>query len=326
MQCTSKVKAWLVLGVIVVCALVGCQTAVIREQSQGTLYTFKSDGHGFDTKNYFYDTGKEVVVFDAQFTAAYAQQSIDFIRTKTKSPITHVVVTHPNPDKFNGITVFQKLGAKVIASKKTAAAMAGVHAYKKYYFVKVAKSFTDATYPTLGTVDVTFEKEYKLSLGTGEVLRLTELGTAGVSSNQTVAYIPSIKSYIVGDLVHHKAHAWLEGGIVNGKPVPTLKQWRATLDALLALEGANESLVYGGRGEKAPLGQAVQAQKTYLRKAESIVKEYVGGLQDKSVLQGEKAAAHYKALQTQFEAAFPDYALGYMIQYGVYGLVGAYQD
>ena len=72
-----------------------------------SLFTFTSDAAGFDTHSFWLDTGREVVVFDAQFTAARAEKLIAEIRSKTSHPIRFVVVTHPNPDKFNGAAAFQ---------------------------------------------------------------------------------------------------------------------------------------------------------------------------------------------------------------------------
>ena len=87
---------------------------------RGKIYTFESDANGFNTRTYFYDTGDEVIAFDAQFTPALAEKSIEFLRSETNSPVTQVVITHPSPDKFNGMSAFQKLGARVVASKRTA--------------------------------------------------------------------------------------------------------------------------------------------------------------------------------------------------------------
>ena len=66
---------------------------------------------------------------------------------------------------------------------------------------------------------------------------------------------------IVGDLVHSNNHAWLEGGIVNGKPVPTIEGWKADL-AEIAKLGTGK--VYGGRGDFLPVAEAV-AQQTASR-------------------------------------------------------------
>jgi glyoxylase-like metal-dependent hydrolase (beta-lactamase superfamily II) len=289
-----------------------------QQEQSGSIGTFTSDAAGFDTHSFYYDTGKEVVVFDAQFTPDLAKKLIAEIRSKTASPITHVVITHPNPDKFNGAPEFQKIGAKIVASKATAAAIPDVHAYKKYYFVNVAKMFTEATYPAQATVDVTFEGHLTLPLQAGTV-ELKELSTSGVSSTQTVAWVPSQKALFVGDLVHHDAHAWLEGGIVKGKATPDLSGWKKDLNELLAYQGAT---VFGGRGESAPVSDAVSAQIAYLDGMQKLVTDYVAGLGDaKSELSGDKAEGHYKKITDLAAAKFPEYKLSYMVQYGVYGLV-----
>jgi hypothetical protein len=44
----------------------------------------------------------------------------------------------------------------------------------------------------------------------------------------------------------------------------------------------------------------------------------VSGL-SKSELQGDKAGKHWEAIAKLAAQAFPDYALPYMVQYGVYG-------
>lgn len=288
------------------------------------LGVFTSDSAGFDTHSYYLDTGREVVVFDAQFTEPLAEQLIARIRKETASPIRYVVVTHPNPDKFNGAGAFQRIGAKVVSSQATAQAIPTVHAYKKYYFTQVAKSFTDATYPPEAHVDQTFTGALDLPLEGGARVELRELKNAGVSTTQTVAYVPASRSLVVGDLVHHGVHAWLEGGIVGGQPRPDLASWQRALTELAQYPDAT---VYGGRGGAAPVAQAVRDQAAYLTKLEAIVTQYVADL----AAQGKKAeladpalsGAHYDAIMKKAQEAFPGYGLAYMIQYGVYGLVNA---
>jgi glyoxylase-like metal-dependent hydrolase (beta-lactamase superfamily II) len=298
----------------------------LQAESVGKLYEFETDGNGFNTKNYFYDTGKEVIAFDTQFTNGYADQSIKFIQSKTKNPIKYLVITHPNPDKFNAISSFKKLGAKVIASKATAESMKGVYEYKKYYWTKIAKAFTDKTYPRLGKIDITFDKEYNFQLKSKEKITLTELGSSAISSNQTVAFIDSIQAFIVGDLIHHNAHAWLEGGIVNGKPNPNIKSWINTLESLKKLGNSSKKItVYGGRGDSASLVDAVEQQIKYLKEAEDIVDDYIDDLGDKKseLSDATKAQVHYGEIQKLIVKEFPKYKLDYMIGYGIYGLVNS---
>jgi glyoxylase-like metal-dependent hydrolase (beta-lactamase superfamily II) len=290
----------------------------------GTLYTYDSGEAGFFTKTYFYDTGSEVVAFDAQFTPQLAEAAIASLREQTDNPITSLVITHPNPDKFNGAPAFQQEGAQVIASEATEAAIPGVHEYKKAAFVGMGM-FTEETYPEQATVDETFTGTHTIELSGGKAVELSELSQPGVSSTQTVAFIPELNALIVGDLVHHKLHAWLEGGIVNGQATPTIDDWIADLQELeTTFAGEPEPTVYGGRGEPAPLSVAVADQIAYLQKADQIVTDYVAGLGDKtSELSSDKAGEHYAAIQAELEKAFPDYAFPDMISFSVYGLVNS---
>jgi glyoxylase-like metal-dependent hydrolase (beta-lactamase superfamily II) len=305
-------------------ALAAQQASPVAGSTGGTLYSFDSGEAGFFTKTYFYDTGAEVVAFDAQFTPELAEQAMAFLREQTDNPITYLVLTHPNPDKFNGAPAFQDDGAEVIASQATTDAIPGVHAYKKAGFVGMGM-FTEETYPQQATVDETFSGSHTLELGDGQTVELSELSEPGVSSTQTVAFIPELNALIVGDLVHHKLHAWLEGGIVEGQATPTIEGWIADLQELEATFGGDpEPAVYGGRGEPAPLSVAVADQIAYLEQADQIVTDYVAGLGERtSELSGEKAGEHYAAIQAQLEKAFPDYAFPDMISFSVYGLVNS---
>ena len=322
-----KSIAKVVSTAVVLAATSACAVSQTDSQTKGLttesrqIHVFESDANGFNTKTIFYDNGVEVVAFDAQFTPALAEKAIAYLRTKTPNPIRYLVITHPNPDKFNGLGVFKNSGAKIVASKATVAAMAGVHKYKKYYFVNIAKMFTDETYPTLGTVDITFDAELDLQLGGGERINLQELSGSGVSSNQTVALIPAVNALVVGDIIHHNAHAWLEGGIVDGKPTPRVASWINDVKELSTRFGKQNPTVFGGRGDAVRLSEAGPAQIAYLTRADQIVADYVSTLGDRrSELVGAEAAGHFANIQKAFEQAFPGYALPYMIQYGVYGL------
>ena len=287
----------------------------------GTIHVFESDANGFNTKTIFYDDGKEVIAFDAQFTEGAAQQAIDFLRTKTSNPIAYLVVTHPNPDKFNGIPAFKKEGAKIIMSELSSKNMEGVHNYKKYYFVEMAKMFTDENYPKLPKADITFNENYEIKTANGKSIQLKELKQKGISTNQTVAYIKDVDALIVGDLVHHKAHAWLEGPIIEGNTSYNINNW---VDALKTVQKTypEDVIVYGGRGDSAKLSISIPEQINYLQKAESITKTYIETLEGTNI-NNKKEKVDYEVLTKKFEEIFPSYNLSYMITYGAYGLVSS---
>lgn len=287
-------------------ALVGCRAEDL------TVNAWTSGAEGFDTTTYWTETADGVVVFDAQFTPDLAEAMLADIRTQTDAPIAAVVVTHPNPDKFLGAPVFQAEGAALIASEATAAALQGVWDYKKAYFVG-AGMFTDESFPALPAVDQTFRGALTLDQGG---IELVELESAGVTTTQTVAVVGA--DLVVGDLVAGRAHAWLEGGIVDGAPSPEIDGWLSALDELPAL---GDGQVYPGRGEALPVADAVAEQQAYLEDMDGLVGDYVAGLQDPMAeLTGADAGAHYAAITAEAEAAFPDYTLSYLVTYGVYGL------
>jgi glyoxylase-like metal-dependent hydrolase (beta-lactamase superfamily II) len=286
----------------------------------GDLHVFTSDAAGFNTHSVWYDDGKEVTVVDAQFTTQAAEALVADIRKKTTLPITRIIVTHPNSDKFNGLSVFNKEGAESIASAKTAADMPGADAYKRYFWINIAKAFTEATYPKLEVIKTTYSGKHVITLKSGETISLFELAQPGISSNQTVVRIDQSGDLIVGDLVHSNNHAWLEGGIVDGKPVPTIAGWKADL-AVIATLGKGK--VYGGRGDFLPVAEAVAQQTAYLDKADEVVTAYIAGLGDKvtELSDPAKQGAHFGAIQAEMVKAFPDYKFGDLVGYSVYGLV-----
>jgi glyoxylase-like metal-dependent hydrolase (beta-lactamase superfamily II) len=188
--------------------------------------------------------------------------------------------------------------------------------------------FTEENYPKLNRPDITFDKNYSIKLSHGENVELMELSKSGVSSNQTIAHIPRIKALVVGDLVAHKVHAWLEGGIYQGIAVAKLRNWIADLNEMKALFADKEVTVYGGRGLSAKLDEAVDGEINYLEKMDSLVTDYVKdlaakGRKKKDLTDPVIAPKHYAEIKNRAEALFPGYKYSYLVQYGVYGLVNS---
>ncbi|MGH1486622.1 MAG: MBL fold metallo-hydrolase [Cellvibrionaceae bacterium] len=307
------------LSIILLCLVAGPAYA-------GKLNVFTSDAKGFDTHTFWYDDGKEITVIDTQFVPQLASLAIDDIKRKSKNPITRVIITHPNPDKFNGLSALHSIGAVSIASEATAKAMPAVHQYKKYFFVNIAKKFTNKTYPSFEPIQKTFKQQQTIQLKSGETISLFELKNPGISSTQTVVRIDATGDLLVGDLIHHNAHPWLEGGIVNGKAQPNLRSWRQSLDELLAID--NVKTVYGGRGEFTDIRKAVKAQQQYLTTIGTITNNYIANLGEKreQLFDPNYAGKHHKALQALAVKSYPEYKLPYMIKYGIYGLVQQIAD
>jgi glyoxylase-like metal-dependent hydrolase (beta-lactamase superfamily II) len=286
------------------------------------VHVHTSDAAGFNTNSVWIDDGREVTVVDSQFTPALARALVADIGRQTRSPITRVIVTHPNPDKFNGLSVFHEAGAVSISTAATAAQMPGVHAYKQYFWVNIAKAFTADTYPRLELPKRTFSGKLVVDLKNGDTLSLIELAQGGVSGTQTVVRIDSTGDLIVGDLVANRTHAWLEGGVDTGKPVFNLAAWRASLQQLPGLaQGHAQARLFAGRGPVLPVAQAVQAQLDYLKRAESAVtaEEAALGARRTDLYDAAKQGPSIARIQGALAADFPDYAMPDLVGYSLYG-------
>ncbi|MFD2273450.1 hypothetical protein ACFS07_26800 [Undibacterium arcticum] len=97
----------------------------------GTLGVYTSDQKGFDTHTFWYDDGKEVTLIDTQFVPQLTEAMVQQVKSSTASPITRVIVTHANPDKYNGLAYLHKLGVESITSAAVSREMPVVHAYKE---------------------------------------------------------------------------------------------------------------------------------------------------------------------------------------------------
>ncbi|HYD60422.1 MAG TPA: MBL fold metallo-hydrolase [Noviherbaspirillum sp.] len=290
----------------------------------GVLGVYTSDSNGFDTHTFYYDDGKEVTLIDTQFVPKLTEAMVEEVRRKTTSPITRVIITHANPDKYNGLSYLHKLGIESIASEAVAREMPVVHVYKENFWVNSAKAFQPGQYPAFENVKKTFLKKTTIPLKSGETISLFELNNPGVTNKQVVVRINKTGDLIVGDLVHTKAHLWLEGGLNQGRPHADLKRWSEAVGELRAIAGKKPNAkVYGGRGEFIPVDSAIKEQQRYLARADELVKTYVGELGERKheLHDPEKKTSHYKELERRIAAAFPDYKLPYMIGYSVYGLV-----
>ena len=173
--------------------------------------------------------------------------------------------------------------------------------------------FTSNNYPEPTLVDSTFIDEKVITLINKDTLILKELKMPGVSSTQTVVFAKKQNALFVGDLIHHKAHAWLEGGIVAGKAVPTIDGWISDLKEVETLYPSNAK-VYGGRGVTVALKTAVKDQIIYLKKSIQIIKDEIAKNNlTKKDLGTEKEKVFNIVLEKRFINEFPDYQISYMI-------------
>ncbi len=224
------------------------------EPTRDGVGSFTSSPWTFSTTSYWIEGPTGLVLIDAQFTPSQAEKFVNAAEAATHKKAALAIVLHPNPDKFNGTSVFQKRGIKVITSKQVKVKIPGVFKQRTEAFAsRYAPDWpTEEPAPeSFGDADTTVEAG-------GVKVRLHVVG-AGCSEAHVVA---EWEGHIFpGDLVAKGNHSWLE----LGKP----HEW---LDRIKEMEALKPKVVHTGRsGTGGP--ELLTAETKYLRDVMKAVSE-----------------------------------------------------
>jgi glyoxylase-like metal-dependent hydrolase (beta-lactamase superfamily II) len=280
---------------------------LLAQTASPNIHEFNTVPEFLNIKNYFYDNGEEVIVFDALPSPVAAKRAINFIQSKTKNPITWVVLLQPNPLQVNGASSYQEIGARVIASAKTVAAMQPEYEHRKKLFESHAgKNFGIGISNDAPKVDSVFDGSHRLELKNGQVIILKDLSKPGASANHTIAYIAEEEAVFVSDLIQYQTHSLLDGHMASGKNLPTWQSWIDDLNELNKIFKRDpEVTVYASRGKLVNLPTGVYEQARYLKAAYPIILNYYQA--NRSNWQGVNISEKiYQEFQKEMEQAFPN--------------------
>lgn len=288
---------------------------VIGQTQSPNIYEFSTTPEFLNVKNYFYDNGEEVIVFDALPSTMAARKAIASIQSKTKNPITWVVILQPGVLQFSGASAYQAIGARVIASQKTVAAIQSEYEHRKKLFEAGAGvHFGIGTSEPLANVDSVFEGSHRLELKNGQAIILKDLSKSGASAHHTVAYIAEEEAVFVSDLIQYQTHSLLDGHVATGKNVPTWQSWIDDLNELNKIFKRDpEITVYASRGKLVNLPTGVYEQVRYLKAAYPIILNYYQA--NRSNWQGVNIPRKIlQEFQLQMEQAFPQLAMPELVR------------
>lgn len=220
----------------------------------GDVGTYVSTPSSFSTSSYWIEGDSGLVAIDTQLLPSAAEEMIERAETTTRKKLVLAIVLHANPDKFNGTSVFQRHGVRVVTSEQVRRLVPEMHE-------KGIRDFSERyapDYPAeLPRPDAFGAKTTDLMVA-GVKLRLHVLGAAR-SESHVVVERPDTKDLFVGDLVASQNHAWIEIGKTDA--------WLSRLEELRRLDPRR---IFPGRG---PAGDAtlLDDQETYLRAVISAV-------------------------------------------------------
>jgi glyoxylase-like metal-dependent hydrolase (beta-lactamase superfamily II) len=198
--------------------------------SGGAYWT--SGGAGGNTGFIVGDTG--VIVIDAKQTAASAKEVLDEIAKVTPKPVTHLILTHSDPDHVNGLVAYPK-GLTIIAQENCKKEMEDVIAAAAVAaMAPPARAGAGGGRGGPAPFNAALLKDYlptktvaKTEDDTidGVHLRLMSFGP-GHTSGDLMVYLPDQKILYTGDIltmqfaspfVHLEKHGTPEGMIANLK-------------------------------------------------------------------------------------------------------------
>ncbi len=214
---------------------------------------YVSAPRAFETNSFWLAGPEGTVLVDTQFTPSEALAAMDAAERATGQRVTHALVLHANPDKFNGTPALQARGVEVLTAASVAAAIPGVDAIRRRWF---ADRYAP-DYPSETPTPESFPDHTRTLSIAGLELQVRVLGP-GVSGAQLV--VQHEGHLFVGDLVANGHHAWMERG--------DLHAWRARLEELRAMR---PRWVHPGRGPSGGV-ELLQRQRDYFDAVEAILR------------------------------------------------------
>lgn len=217
----------------------------------GELSNRSAENLGNNATFGFIITDEGVILIDSGGSYQGAKAIHDLIKAETKQPIKYVINTGGQDHRWFGNDYFQQLGAIVISSQATRADHEERQEQQMQAMERlIGKKALADTKPSFA--DVTFDKEYELSLG-GVVLKLYHHAQAHTPGD-LVVWLPKDQVAFTGDIVY------LERMLGVGKQ-SNAQSW---IEAFKAVEALQPKVIIPGHGKPATLVEAKQATHDYL--------------------------------------------------------------
>lgn len=246
----------------------------------GKVYAMIATGptavEGLGANSGFVVGKKGVLVVDARYTGALANDLLRAIRSVTDAPIAYVVNTHYHPDHTWGNMVFKDQGAVIVSRPETREALLKYSpVYLEFY-----KARNEETYAMLGDVrivapDTVFGDEMDIDLG-GVKVAIRFFGPSHTAGDAVVV-VPKERVAFAGGILSNGYHPNM------GDPGADFDNWVKTLGRLESLR-----VRYFVPGQGRVCGkEAVRAEKTYI---ETLRRECVAAIEKQKPIDQTAAA------------------------------------
>ncbi len=302
----------LAIALISICAFSACSTtrppgiehAEIRLlHGDPRVGTYVSSDKSFETSSYWIEGPQGLILIDTQFLFSAANELVDWAEQATGKKVVAAVILHPNPDKFNGTSVLQKRGIRVLTSQKVLEMIPEIHKDRHHWFYDRFKpDYPDGAPEPESFGNVTRELDLA-----GLKIKAHIMGPGCSATHVVIEYNHHV---FVGDLVSELNHAWLEIGRTD--------EWLKRIEEIRALKPMH---VHPGRG---PSGgqELLDRQESYLKQVIALVAAEKPWLNSsprpnaEGLLEPRNETVFLK-LREKMETLYPGFGNSYFLEIGL---------
>ncbi len=152
-------------------------------------------------------TEKEVMVIDAQFLRPDGQALTEKIK-KIGKPLTAILITHEHPDHvFGAAELLKEFPQAKVYARKTV--IDEIQYTFRARVLRWTEDFGDLILTTMFDIEALEGDSFDFD---GHAIQIIDL-LPGEMINATGFYIPELKTYVPGDQIFYKYHAYIAGGL-----------------------------------------------------------------------------------------------------------------
>lgn len=212
-----------------------------------------TDNKGFRMNMAFVVGTKSIAVIETGFYPAMANEMVARIREISDLPIKYAINTNSQPDRYFGNSVFEKMGAKIIAHEKEVARMQEL-SNNHALFIDNTMKFDDGRLIIPKAPNMPINENTDVNLGGGVILKISHFKASHTPSPLFVHIAKDNVVYAGDTLYSGRLLALVSGGNVN--------EWIQTFDHLRAF---GDVTFVPGHGKPGPLSNFEKSTYSYLK-------------------------------------------------------------